>query len=450
MPVTENWMPARLIPTAGIRGEEEQERRATSALLAVMTVVPDFARAVLGHMRAPAGRVQSFCEVPLKGESSNSRPDGAILVERGKTSWSCLVEVKTGKSELRDEQMGRYVDLARQHGFDGVLSISNQIALQPTELPYGLDGRRIGKLQVKHLSWWEILTEAVIHYEHRGVDDFEQAYLLGQLIAYLTDEKSGARGFSDMGPNWVAVRESVAAGNLKPQDPKAVDVAHRWNQFVRYLTLSLSQALGRDVKAQSKADVVATLKRLCADGVLSTTVKVPDAAGSLLLEADLRASRFTTAVVLDAPKDKQRAQASINWLLKQVDRDIAEQVIEVAFAGGRETTVAKLADVESADDLVSQVERKRLPRKFTVSLTRKMGARRAGGKGFVTEAERQVVDFYRDIVQSLRAPQPRAPKLPEPQAREVTDDSGSGNGAVERPEPLRDLGEARVPETGPA
>jgi hypothetical protein len=56
-------MPARLIPTAGIRGEKEQEMRATSALLAVMTVVPDFARALLRHMKAPAGEVTTFCEV---------------------------------------------------------------------------------------------------------------------------------------------------------------------------------------------------------------------------------------------------------------------------------------------------------------------------------------------------------------------------------------------------
>ncbi len=30
----EQWHPARLIPTAGIRGQEEQERRATLSLLA--------------------------------------------------------------------------------------------------------------------------------------------------------------------------------------------------------------------------------------------------------------------------------------------------------------------------------------------------------------------------------------------------------------------------------
>ena len=35
----EAWHEARLIPTSGISGAEEQERRATSALLAVMGIV---------------------------------------------------------------------------------------------------------------------------------------------------------------------------------------------------------------------------------------------------------------------------------------------------------------------------------------------------------------------------------------------------------------------------
>ena len=35
--VEQTWHEARLIPTSGINGAEEQERRATSALLAVMT-----------------------------------------------------------------------------------------------------------------------------------------------------------------------------------------------------------------------------------------------------------------------------------------------------------------------------------------------------------------------------------------------------------------------------
>lgn len=51
----DSWHPARLIPIAGIRGQEEQERRATSALLAVMGAVPEFGHALLGELGAPKG-----------------------------------------------------------------------------------------------------------------------------------------------------------------------------------------------------------------------------------------------------------------------------------------------------------------------------------------------------------------------------------------------------------
>jgi hypothetical protein len=48
--------PARLIPTAGIKGQEEQEKRATSALLAVLTRCTEFTQALLKDLGAPKGR----------------------------------------------------------------------------------------------------------------------------------------------------------------------------------------------------------------------------------------------------------------------------------------------------------------------------------------------------------------------------------------------------------
>lgn len=39
----DGWHEARLIPTSGIGGQEEQEKRATSSLLAVMRAVPESA-----------------------------------------------------------------------------------------------------------------------------------------------------------------------------------------------------------------------------------------------------------------------------------------------------------------------------------------------------------------------------------------------------------------------
>src|SRR5215213_1764197 len=99
------WMPARLIPVAGIRGQDEQEIRAASSLLAVMGAVDEFGRSLMKEIGAPAGRISTYTEVPLEdAEGKTWRPDGAIVVERGKTSWKCLVEVKTSNVSLNPDQ----------------------------------------------------------------------------------------------------------------------------------------------------------------------------------------------------------------------------------------------------------------------------------------------------------------------------------------------------------
>src|SRR3954465_1617682 len=103
---TDNWHEARLIPAVGIRGQEEQEKRATSSLLAVMRAVPEFGHALLKPLGAPKGRMGTFAEVQLKDAAGKVHiPDGAISVERGKTVWRCLVEVKTGSAALKPEQV---------------------------------------------------------------------------------------------------------------------------------------------------------------------------------------------------------------------------------------------------------------------------------------------------------------------------------------------------------
>ena len=58
----EQWTPARLIPAAGIRGAKEQEERATSALLAVMGIVPSFGKNILKTVDAPAGTITTYTE----------------------------------------------------------------------------------------------------------------------------------------------------------------------------------------------------------------------------------------------------------------------------------------------------------------------------------------------------------------------------------------------------
>src|SRR5262245_58444245 len=55
-----NWQQARLIPTSGINGSDEAERRATSGLLAVMRAVREFGLAVVKPLGAPAAQLECF------------------------------------------------------------------------------------------------------------------------------------------------------------------------------------------------------------------------------------------------------------------------------------------------------------------------------------------------------------------------------------------------------
>src|SRR4051794_12737593 len=451
----ENWHPARLIPTVGIKGQEEQERRATSSLLAVMRAVPEFGHGMLKELGAPKSPIiETFTEVRFKDSAGKTViPDGAIVCQRGGKTWTCLVEVKTGKAPLRDEQVACYMDVARENGFDGVLTISNQITASSTESPVCVDKRKVGKRGMWHYSWWRMITEALVQYRYRGVSGPDQAWILGELIAYFDSEASGCGGFEDMGDKWVTVRKAAHEGTLRPNMPEAREVAERWEEFTQYLCLGLSQDLGRIVSSPRprKLDTAGTLeahvKKLVADGQLEATVRVPDTIGDLTIRADLRARRTLTSVTVDAPRDG-RAKARINWMLRQLADAPPELRMEAAFPSARQTTSEMLGDVrENPELLLYPQDPKREPKAFTLTLARAMGQKRGKAEGsFVRETRRQTFDFYRDLLQHLNPCPARAPKLHEEPA-------GEPESVLELPrsEPppvgadIRDPGDARDP-----
>ena len=72
--VEENWHEARLIPTSGINGAEEQERRATSALLAVVSVVKEFLPSATWCLR---DRVDAPC-APNRSAARGACPQNLV------------------------------------------------------------------------------------------------------------------------------------------------------------------------------------------------------------------------------------------------------------------------------------------------------------------------------------------------------------------------------------
>lgn len=416
----ENWQPARLIPVAGIKGQEEQEARATSAFLAVLKAVPDFAYALLRDLGAPKGRIETFTEVRFKDEEGRPhRPDGAIVVAWGKKEWCALVEVKTGSGELGTDQVHRYLDIARENGIEAVVTISNEITARPEDVPFHYDGRKTKRVDLFHLSWWRILTTAVMQHRHRGVSDPDQAWILGELIAYLDHENSGASGFQDMGRGWVKVRDAARQGTLRANDPEAREVVERWEQFLDYVALGLSQDLGREVapvrprKMTLSERSEALLKHLGADGVLVGEMRVPDSAGSISVEANLRTQQVTTAVKLDAPREG-RQDTRVNWLLRQLAQATPALRLTGVFASTRETSSVLLSEArEDPKRLLNPSDSRRDIKAFEIALTRPLGSKNGRAKGsFVADTRQQLIDFYSEVVQNLSTWQAKAPKLP--------------------------------------
>ena len=417
-----DWTPARLIPTAGIRGQKEQEQRATAALLSVMGAVPSFCQAVLRDLRPPKGRIETFCEVRLKDDAKAVHiPDGAIIITRGKKTWSCLVEVKTGGTPIDESQVDRYLSLATANGFDAFLTVSTQLRPSDDSLPYKVDGRKLRAVPVDHVSWWRIMSRAVLEHRFQGVDDLEQSWLLEELIFFMDDDRSGAYGFDGMGPDWVAVREAARLGTVNARDPQTMAVAERWGQFTQYLSLDLSQRLGVEVKLKKRgrgpdaAKPMGIAKELAETGNLSTALSIPDAEGPIAVDADLRSGLVTTRVSVSAPREG-RPLTRVRWLLRQLQNAAPNVRLTTSFANTSVTQTATLAEaLEDPTLLLHPEEPKREPRSFDVSATAKMGRKNGRGPGtFIAEMRSQLSDFYEQVVQNLKAPQPKPPKLTKP------------------------------------
>lgn len=417
---TEDWQKARLIPTSGINGQEEAERRATSALLAVLHAVKEFRIAALKPLGAPAGTLECFIEVPFTmADERTVIPDGVLHVTRGKTEWTALVEVKTGAAELQREQVENYLDVARDQRFDCVVTISNQLAPAPGVHPVTVDKRKLRKVELHHLSWAEVVTAAVQTRVHRGVDDPDQAWILGELIRYLEHPRSGALDFDDMGQAWVGVRDATVAGTVRANDKGVLEVASRWDQLLRFAAIRLGRELGADVQVviarKETADPSARLGRFVAElvetGTLSGRLRIPDSVGDIDVCCDLRASTVSVSVDAAAPQEG-RLPTRVNWLVRQLGDAPGQLRIDALLAGTKASTSELLSTVRE-DPAVLIDPQKRDFRVFRVTAVSQLGTKRGTGRGAFIDSVLSAIDgFYEEVVQTLRPWTPKAPQLP--------------------------------------
>ncbi len=423
----DSWQRARLIPISGLGSESEKERRATSAFLAVLGAVKEFNRALLGDLGCPAGAVETFCEVPFELKDDRKlRVDGLIKVQRGKRTWTCVVEVKTGTNELTTQQVESYLDISKEAGFDCLLTISNQIVSSVDHSPVKVDRRKLsGKSSLFHLSWSRILSVAHVVMEYQGVSDPDQAWILAELIRYMEYPGSGALMFDDMGGHWVDVRNALQTGTIRSTDEGVHEVAARWDQLVNYLCLQLSGRLGENVrplltrKEGEDQRMNLLVRSLVDSGLLSTTIRIPNTVAPLELSTDLHSMTATASIEIASPEDLKKPTARVNWLLRQLRDAPADLRVDVLFSRTKVTSSDLLASVRQDPRRVLP-DNHRLPRAFVLALSASVGSKRKAGKGgFITDVSHLLDRFYRDVVQQLKPWTPPAPQL----ALDETDDA---------------------------
>ncbi|MFQ6398309.1 TerD family protein [Nocardia sp. KC 131] len=416
----DSWQPARLFSVIGVGAGEEQERRATSALVATMQVVRPFARAVCARMGAPVGAFEGFVEVQYERGESSVVPDAVLKVLRGGRVWTGLLEVKTGNGKLRRDQLESYLDVARKKKYDAVVSLSNDIPAGPGELPVEVDRRKLTKVELRHLSWAEVAHEARMLLSHGDIDNDMHTWILSEFLRYLDHPRSGASEFVDMGRHWVAVREAVTAGILRAGDQKALTVADKWVSLSRHLALRLTAELGVTVKhilprrhyTDPTARNAAVAERLAADGTFEAVLRIPDTAGDLVVVADVRTNRIRCHTTLGAPNEGT-AGRRLSWLLRQLEEAPGDVQVEAAFSE-RGTEVCEHLDKVRADPKVLTAGRPGTIVSFSLEQSFPMGSRRSGtAASFIASVTSAVDTFYGPVMQPLRGWVPAAPKQSE-------------------------------------
>ena len=309
----------------------------------------------------------------------------------------------------------------------------------------GLSVRANSKIRVHHLSWMLIVSEAMKEHAHRGVDDPEQAWILSELIRYLTHPKSGVVDFADMGESWPQVRDEVAAGILNRSDKAAVEVCQRWDQLLRVVALRLGTETGADVlevipKAQRDNQRLRNkefLRSLCEMGTLTGVLRVPAAAGDMTVTTDIRAAIVEVSALLAAPDDGT-PRAAVVWLIKQLRGAPDSLIVDTYPKNSRSSTSETLERLRLDPRLALGDDPKRHPGRFRVRQQSPMGAGRRSTrkKGFVDSVIDAVIGFYAGVLQDVSPYTPKAPPMRRPSPATATsppDDTPPATGPTPGP-----------------
>jgi hypothetical protein len=239
-------------------------------------------------------------------------------------------------------------------------------------------------------------------------------------------EGAAVGDFEDMGSSWVPVRNAVADGTLRQNNPEATDVAGRFEALLRFAALQLGTRLGTDVTVvHSRKELTDPSSRISSQVTslvehsrLQGALRIPNAVGPIDITVDLRARLVICSVDIDAPKEG-RPTTKVNWLVRQLKQTNDRARLECNVMNQRGNGASDLLGRVRKNPELLILDPTKTIRSFTVALNSSMGLKSGRGQGTFIDGLLAAIDtFYGEVLQSLKAWAAKPPRM-----REQTDTS---------------------------
>ncbi len=419
-----NLRPAKLIPFIN-PGKEEA---LASVFLSALKLIKEFREDILESMGikiGKTGKIFVYTEINFPNDKDN-RIDGLIVIVKGGTiKDAALLEFKNGKSEIDEEQIKRYLEVAKENGVPKFVTISNQFVSAPTQYPIQIKPSK--NIELFHLSWSYILTLAqiLLFKNDKNIEDEDQVAIMNEVVDYFEHEKSGVCGFTQMKPGWKSVVDKNKAGiELKYEDADVKETVESWMQEERDMALILSRSLGVLVKSGENkyknnfaARLERDIKKIVNNKVLTSTLRVERAVSDILIKVSFDRRCVEMSVSLDVPRNK-KSIGQMGWLKKQLERCQNKNPRKHPLISSELHIGVRIKNINNFGRFHSdRLEEKALEyknkeiREFKVVQVKDFGGKFSAQKKFVKIIEEMLLDFYEVIVQYLEQPKVIAPKI---------------------------------------
>ncbi len=407
------------------------EIKATSIILSCLSSVKEFAEQVLNPIGVSAGvrsKISVYTEVRFqnKFDKINLRPDGLIVVRNGKKVWRALIESKIGSNQIEESQVRDYITIAKKSKVDAIITISNEYASLPHHHPLlsNFKKNELKSIGLYHWSWMNLVTEANHLIKQDNIEDDDQYYLLKEMVRYFIHKDSGASEFDSMNAEWPEIITAVKNDQkLLKSCEKVRNTVVAWHQESRDMCLDITKNTDVPIPAflkLSRAHINDPVKRieddidqLVQNYSLTSHLDIPNTASELKVNVNISKRTISYSMSVDAPSDKKRNSAKLNWLLRQLKGIKTENImIEGVTFGKTENRLCFLSDIlEDERNILGDSEKDYTFTAFNILMNIGIGAKFSSRKGFILDLEKNLLEFYKNIGENLKQPVAEPPKV---------------------------------------